>query len=272
MIDNQVVTSAILINESPHDNKDGMIKMQTNNKNPHVILVHGLHQRHWIMKPLAKQLERAGYIPHCFDYYTLKNDINHHTSRLNDWLATQVGTDNFCMVGHSLGGLVIREFIHRYPQWQEHGQLQKIVTLGTPHLGSTTADYAKRFLPFTIGNAYQGALDGTVAPLPNGVCLGVIAGNKPYGLGQAILNYHNYRNVNHHNDNKHQHQQQNQQQYDSHIKGLQKAHDGTVYVSETMLPNATDHLILPVTHTGMLVDKEVARQIVYFLSNGVFER
>ncbi len=228
----------------------GMIKMYTNNKKPHVILVHGLHQRHWIMKPLAKRLEQAGYVTHCFDYYTLKDDINQHTSRLNDWLAMQVGTEAFCMVGHSLGGLVIREFVHRYPQWLENGQLQNIVTLGTPHLGSITADYAKRLLPFTIGNAYQGALDGTVAPLPNGVCLGVIAGSKPYGLGQAVLSYHNHKN------NRHNHK---------------KTHDGTVYVNETMLANATDHIVLPVTHTGMLVDKEIARQTVHFLREGEFE-
>ena len=50
------------------------------------------------------------------------------------------------------------------------------------------------------------------------------------------------------------------------------AHDGTVYVSETKLASASDHIVLPVTHTGMLIDKNVTQQAIYFLQHGEFER
>ncbi len=161
-------------------------------KKSHVILLHGLHQRHWLMKPLAKRLAKAEFITHTFDYPTLLKDIGQNADRLNQFLINKIGTENFYLVAHSLGGLVIRQMLAQYPQWLENGQLQKIVTLGTPHLGSIKAKYAKDLLPPIIGKSYHGALDGQMAELPSNVCLGVIAGNKPYplGVGQLILRYH----------------------------------------------------------------------------------
>lgn len=223
-----------------------------NPQKPLIILIHGLHQRHWIMKPLAYQFEKLGYDTICFDYYSLMEDIEQHSNKLNTLLTKNLAPNQqFHMVAHSLGGLVMRDFIARFPQWHKNGQIGNCVTLGTPHMGSTTADYAKKLVPFAVGKAYQGALDGQTPPLPDGVCLGVIAGNKPKGLGQPVLKYHNHT--------------QNMAEDD-------KMHDGTVYVNETKLPNASDHIILSVTHTGMLLDKEVIQQADYFLKNGRFER
>ena len=46
--------------------------------------------------------------------------------------------------------------------------------------------------------------------------------------------------------------------------------DGTVGVSETRLPGATDHIVLPVSHMGLLVSPRVARETGLFLQNGRF--
>ncbi|MDO5769824.1 MAG: alpha/beta hydrolase [Psychrobacter sp.] len=214
---------------------------------PFVVLIHGLHQRGFIMQPLAKRLQTYGYRTHNHDYRSLKETIEQHSKSLNNWLMTHHNpAEAINLVGHSLGGLVIRDFIHRYPRWQ----IGRCVTLGTPHLGSVSADYIKQLISPLVGQAYQGGLDGTVAPLDDDICLGVIAGNSPYGLGQPFLRYHNYR---------------------QNLDSSQQEHDGTVYVSETQLPNAADHIILPVSHTGMLVNKEVARQTAYFLEHGRFD-
>ena len=48
--------------------------------------------------------------------------------------------------------------------------------------------------------------------------------------------------------------------------------DGTVAVAETRLDGARDHIIMPTTHTGMLISRNVAEQIGSFLRRGEFLR
>jgi hypothetical protein len=47
--------------------------------------------------------------------------------------------------------------------------------------------------------------------------------------------------------------------------------DGTVLVEETDLPGATERLILPVSHSGMVFSGEVARQAAAYLQRGRFD-
>jgi hypothetical protein len=47
-------------------------------------------------------------------------------------------------------------------------------------------------------------------------------------------------------------------------------HDGTVRVDETRLPGARDHRAVPVTHTGLLVSRQVATLVAGFLRQGRF--
>ena len=65
--------------------------------------------------------------------------------------------------------------------------------------------------------------------------LGIIAGTQPLGVGQILAKF-----------------------------------DGTIGVSETQLPGATDHITLPVSHLGMLVSARVARETGAFLQEGRF--
>ena len=129
------------------------------------------------------------------------------------------------------------------------------MTLGTPHVGSVCADYIWRLSPAVVGRSYVDALDGTVPPLPAHITLGVIAGNRPYGLGQLFLQYHNRK----------------LRKADNMPSAEHLLHDGTVYIEETKIEAATDHIVLPVSHTGMLVDKGVTTQVIYFLQHGQFE-
>lgn len=226
------------------------LTMQQKNR---VILIHGLHHAPFIMRPLAKRLQAAGFEIHRYGYRSMRDGIRTNSARLNNWLEENHHPNQpIDLVGHSLGGLIIRDFVAHYPQWQ----IGRCVTLGTPHNGSISADYIWRSLPAIVGKSYEQALDGTVAPLPKGIELGVIAGNKAQGLGQPILSYHNRK----------LRKTGNTLNHDSF------AHDGTVYVSETELASATDHIVLPVTHTGMLMNKDVARQVFEFLENGEFGR
>lgn len=218
-----------------------------------VILIHGLHQAPFIMKPLAKHLQAQGFDTHQFGYRSMRDSIDVNSARLHSWLDANHTPDiPIDLVGHSLGGLIIRDFVTRYPQWQ----IGRCVTLGTPHLGSICADYIWRLTPAIVGCSYINALDGTVAPLPEHIQLGVIAGDYPYGLGQLFLQHHNRK----------------LKKQGSSLLDHYRAHDGTVYVSETQLEAASDHLILPVSHTGMLVNSKVAAQTAHFLIHGEFKR
>jgi len=49
-----------------------------------------------------------------------------------------------------------------------------------------------------------------------------------------------------------------------------EANDGSVAVSETRLPGASDHITLPVSHMGMLLSARVARETGGFLAHGHF--
>ena len=224
--------------------------MQQKNR---TILIHGLHQTALIMRPLAKRLQAQGLDTHQYGYRSMRDGIQTNSERLNKWLEQNHHPDQpIDLVGHSLGGLIIRDFVYHYPQWQ----IGRCVTLGTPHIGSICADYIWRLTPAMVGKSYVDALDGTVAPLPEHITLGVIAGNRPYGLGQVFLQYHNRK----------------LRKADSPLFDEYLVHDGTVYLKETKLDAATDHLIMPVSHTGMLVDNDVARQTGYFLQHGIFKR
>lgn len=215
---------------------------------PFVVLTHGLHQNALYMEFLAKKLQIKGFHPFKFDYDSLGETLDQHSDNLNNWLEKNHDPNiAINMVGHSLGGLVIRDFIARYSQWE----IGRCVTLGTPHIGSIKAKYIKDLIPPLIGKSYEKSLDGNIAPLKEGVCMGVITGNVPNNFSQVVLMYHEYQ---------------------ANLTLDEREHDGAVFVYETQLPNAADHITLPVSHMEMLVDDSVAYQTAYFLKYGKFER
>ena len=76
----------------------------------------------------------------------------------------------------------------------------------------------------------------------DGVCeVGVIAGTIGIGLGRMVGR-------------------------------LEKPHDGVVTVKETELPGINDHLMLPVSHSGLLLSRRVVKQAAFFLGHGRFDK
>ncbi|WP_107855560.1 lipase/acyltransferase domain-containing protein [Neisseria weaveri] len=201
-----------------------------------VVLLHGIHMHAWSLLPFAHLLKSCDVEARTFGYYSVMGCFDDHVCALAEWVQRFYEEDEgpLHFVGHSLGGLVLRYFAAAYPQWVTG----KIVTLGTPHQGSMAAEKLNNLMPFVLGKAYDHALDGCLPPLPETVCLGSIAGCKPLGLGRVL--------------------------------GLPGDNDGTVTVAETCVEGMRDHIVLPVTHTGMLVDHAVARQTAYFLQHGRF--
>jgi hypothetical protein len=54
-------------------------------------------------------------------------------------------------------------------------------------------------------------------------------------------------------------------------RDLPSPNDGAVALAETQMAAACDSIDLPITHTGMLLSRRVARQVCAFLRDGCFD-
>jgi hypothetical protein len=210
-----------------------------------VVLLHGLFMRRPVMLALAWRLQQAGYRTRIFSYDTTGRTCAESARQLHRYVANiHAGTLHF--VAHSLGGLVLR---HGLPHWADPvadfgpNRRGHIVTLGTPHQGS---DFARRLATFRLGrrllgDSLENCLLGGAPALPAGISLGSLAGDFPLGLGRTL-------------------------------PGLPRPNDGMVAVAETRLEGMRDHVVLPVSHTGMLFSGTVAGQVLHFLQCGRFDK
>ncbi len=201
-----------------------------------VVLVHGLWLPGYELIILQKRLRERGYDCQLFRYASLRRPPRENAIRLAA-VADRIDAPVLHFVGHSLGGLVIRHLFDYQPQ-----RPGRIVTLGTPHKPSHTAQLAYRaaLLPL-LGMSIDQGLVGGVPSWTGSHPLGSIAGTTGIGFGRLI-------------------------------PGLAKPNDGTVAVSETECPGMTDHISLPGTHTSMLFSRAVAEQTAVFLAEGRFQR
>jgi pimeloyl-ACP methyl ester carboxylesterase len=208
-----------------------------------VVYVHGLWQRGaeslWLRRRLAQELKAEA---RAFSYPSVTADAADNARNLAATL-TAIRADTLHLVGHSLGGLVIlRAF--------EDGNLEpqlppgRIVLMGSP-LGGSRA--ARNLAALPLGKTIMGRVvcEELLVPRPRrwqgARQLGVIAGNVAFGVGR--------------------------------ITGpLGGPSDGTILIEETRLEGAADHLVLRVSHTGMLFAPAVARAAGVFLSTGRFSR
>jgi hypothetical protein len=124
----------------------------------------------------------------------------------------------------------------------------RIVCLGSPLAGSRAAQYlsAQVWAEEIIGRSLSaGVIDAAASEWARHVCeqreIGIIAGNVPLGFGRLVADF-------------------------------KEENDGSVTVSETRLEGAADHLVMPVSHKGMLVSSDVADQAGSFLKRGEFLR
>ena len=210
-----------------------------NRPKKNVILVHGFLVKAPIMGYLAYKLNKLGYRVHFFNYRTLHFDKESTMRELNSLVS---GLDNIYFLGHSMGGLVIREFIQNHPS----KKFKAVVTLGSPHKGSKFAKLvSKSELNNLLGINNNSGLISDLEDYKGEPPLGSIAGNKNHGLFKAYSSLKN-------------------------IFLEEKNSDGTVLVSETIDENFKDHITLYVSHSGMLYSKDVLYQIHYFFTHLCF--
>ncbi len=201
-----------------------------------IILVHGLWFGAWAMTHLASRLAKAGYKTRSFDYASTAGYIDDHARALLEF-STQSGAGCIDYVAHSMGGLVTL----RQLELRDQPDSCRVVMLGTPLTGS---GIVRRIARMPGGRHLFGKaripLSQGYALIPQNIEAGLIAGTQRFGLGALA-------------------------------GGASGLGDGTVLTAEADAPGLTDRIELPVSHTGMLYSKEVARQTAAFLQHGQFD-
>ena len=201
-----------------------------------VILAHGLWMGGWAMQGLRLLLSRRGYAAYVFDYPTLAHGLDEHARLLAARIA-ELRQPAIHLVGHSLGGLVILRYLRKYGE----RRIGRIVLLGTP---ARACMAALRFENMAAAERLLGASREIWRSLPDDYrpqCeLGVIAGSRPWGLGSLVMR-------------------------------LPGTNDGLVRLEETEVAGMRDRIVLPVSHSGMLVSTRVAREVAAFLERGAFD-
>jgi pimeloyl-ACP methyl ester carboxylesterase len=202
---------------------------------PAVVLVHGLWFGAWSLRLLARRLRQAGFAPRRFRYRTTRGGIDAHAYALRQFIGCE-GYPELHIVAHSLGGLVTLKML------ADNADLPpgRVVLLGSPLRGSAIA---RKTNAIPGGNRLLGAarpqLESGYARLVAGRDIGMIAGSRSFGLGLLL-------------------------------GGLGEPGDGTVAIAETRVDGLRQHLVLPVTHTGMLFSKVVVQEAAHFLRMGSF--
>lgn len=204
----------------------------------HLVYVHGL----WLPGEEAMLLnhrlaQEFSLTVHLFRYFGASETMSDITARL-DGFVRELAVPEVHFVGHSLGGLVLYRLLERFPA-QPPG---RAVFLGVPCVASRAAERAAGLAPVAhlMGPSVREELLTAherrwTHPRP----LGIVAGNQPLGLGQFFAHF-------------------------------EEENDGTIAVSETRLPGAADHIVLPVSHLGMLLSERVAHETGRFLTEGRF--
>jgi len=203
-----------------------------------VVYVHGLWMPGQESLVLGRRLEHEFALTlHAFRFSPASSGMSRITASLASFVR-ELAAPQVHFVGHSLGGLVIHRFLERFPE-QPPG---RVVFLGTPSVASRAAEHAGRFAPIAhlMGRSVaEELLQPRERLWRHTHPLGIVAGTQPLGLGQLLAQF-------------------------------QEDNDGTVAVSETRMPGATDHIALPVSHLGMLVSPRVAHETGFFLTQGHF--
>jgi pimeloyl-ACP methyl ester carboxylesterase len=201
-----------------------------------VILVHGLWLGGWVMQGLRLRLARRGYAAHTFSYPSIVQSLDEHARRL----AARIGELRepvIHLVGHSMGGLVVLRCL------RDHGEqrIGRVVLIGTPVRACMAG---RRLENLAGGKRMLGASRDIWHSLPEAFrpsCeLGVIAGSRPWGLGRMLMR-------------------------------LPGTSDGVVRLEETEAAGMRDRIVLPLSHSGMLVSARVAREVAAFLERGAFD-
>jgi len=208
----------------------------------YVILLHSIARSSSSMESLADYLVSQGYEIINIDYPSREYGLEKLADLVQLKLSKQIKKDKpVHFVGHSMGSLLSRAIIHKYPPTQ----LGRVVQLAPPNNGSELADLLENnwlYQEFYGPSGQQLTTDKDRTGLFGEIDyeLGVIAGNDTIDpISSAI------------------------------IPGED---DGKVSVESTKLKGMKDHLIVSANHTFFPSNETVQQQTLYFLKYGKFKK
>jgi triacylglycerol lipase len=209
-----------------------------------VILLHGLGRLRQSMGLLEQHLKSLGYSTINLAYpsttKTIETIAETHLDRVV-LSCEESGAEKIHFVGHSLGGLIVRQYLQRHSVPSG----SRLVMLSPPNKGSELVDLLMqvplyRWITGPAGQEIGKGPESVVNRLkPVGIDVGVIAGNLSINLVFSAL--------------------------------LDGPDDGMVSVESTMLPEMRDFIIVPNSHTFIMRDPLVMRQVSHFLKYGRFD-
>lgn len=217
-----------------------------------VVILHGLARSEASMWMIEEVLEYHGYTVVNDGYPSTTAPITELVSHVGS-AVEQCGPVRTHFVTHSLGGILVRAWLrdNRPPL------MGRVVMLAPPNHGTEIIDHLSTLdiLPDLMPNLVADILSFLHGPAvselgtdadsvpsrlpPVDYELGVIAGNRAISpLGPIIIEGEN---------------------------------DGTVSVESTMVDGMADHIVLPVTHTLLMLNPIVIAEVLEFLHHGVFD-
>jgi pimeloyl-ACP methyl ester carboxylesterase len=200
------------------------------------VLVHGLWMGAPVCALLARRLRQRGYEVASFSYRSVRHPLEESAARLHTFVAMR-RPRRVHFVGHSLGGLLVLTMLRQRPDLP----VGRVVLLGSPTSGCSAFEQLSRSAHgrLVVGAAMPGWKRECAEQAAQRYQVGAIAGVQRLGIGMLLVR-------------------------------LEGDNDGVVRVEETRVPGLRDHVVLPVTHSGMLVSARVAAQVAAFLSQGRF--
>lgn len=202
-----------------------------------VVMVPGLWLPGISLAYVAQPLRRAGYTVKYYSYPSVRLSLEENARRLQAYVK-RLPADVVHLVGHSLGGVVIRVALFYAPPPQPG----RMVSIASPHRGCQVAQVVARH-PLgraVLGRSIADLLQGLRLP-PPGREFGLIGGRGGVGLGRLFV-------------------------------PLSEPNDGVLTLPEMDLPGARDSMVLDCSHTGALFSRDVAYQAYYFVRHGAFDR
>jgi len=204
-----------------------------------IVMVHGAIVDGYETGLLRRRLRQLGYRTRLFQYRSMMRGLDFNVNLLAKFIRETEG-DTVHVIGHSMGGVLMRQVFEQTPDPRPG----RILAIASPLLDCWVArrfeQLHPRVGPLLIGQTVRDHITNPPDAIWRGARdFGVIAGTYPFGVGRVF-------------------------------PSLPNPSDGVVLLGETRLQGLRDHVTYRINHFGLLLSKRCAAQAASFLATGKF--